>query len=318
MPVKNGIKVNVLTPFRSGGPYSWGHDLTREINKCGFAAKHIHRLPELLTSPFYQQADVVHTTIPLSCRLWRKPVILTVCGEYTCENNIWRFFTPMAIKMADVVTTPSHFLQQRLKLKDAIVIPNAISPEEFKQVKHSDKDTINLVTVTNFYFREKASGVANILELLENASGKVERCINYSVIGGGPYLKQVTAASKPRGINVRFLGSLPNPRKILEDSDIFLYSSYLDNFPIAILEAMASGLPVITNNVGAVEEMIETGKDGFIAPNEGLYLDYLLQLVETTALRARVGDNARKKVEAKFSWERVIDDYFAIYEKFNS
>ena len=318
MPERDGMKVSVLTPFRGGGPYNWGHSLAREINKRGLSAEHIHRLPELLASPFYQQADVVHTTVPLGYKLWKKPVVFTICGDYTCERNIWRFFTPMAIKRADVVTTRSHFLKERLNLRDAIVIPNAVLPKEFRQVKHSDKDTINLVTVTNFYFREKARGVLNILEILQGVIDKAGRRINYSVIGGGPYLKQVMAAPMPKDISVRFFGNLPNPKEVLENSDVFLYYSYQDNFPIAILEAMSCGLPVITSNVGAVGEMIEAGRDGFIAPDDEFYRDTLLNLMENPRLRSRVGNNSRKKIEAKFDWSKVIDDYFAIYEKFNS
>ena len=54
-------------------------------------------------------------------------------------------------------------------------------------------------------------------------------------------------------------------------NDLFLYYSVHDNFPIAILEAMALGLPVVTNDVGAVREMIRPGENGYITVSEEDY-----------------------------------------------
>ena len=84
------MKINILTPVRKGGPYLIGKQLAEELNKKGHKAKHIHKLKDLLLSPFKQDCDTVHSMgIPVFFSFWKKPYILTVHGEYPIEKNIW-------------------------------------------------------------------------------------------------------------------------------------------------------------------------------------------------------------------------------------
>lgn len=311
---KKKITVNILTGVRKGGPYNWGRDLAIMLNKRNIEAKHRHALKNLLFSPIYQDVDLIHTGLPLSYRLWRKPVVLTIKGDYSIEKRKWRHLYPIAIKKADIVTTPSQFLKQRLNLDDAVVIPNAIFPERFRPAKHSEKNVINLVTITKFYFKDKAEGVLNILNILSEVKKSTDKEINYTIVGGGHYLEQIKEKTRGYNMKVKFTGFLDNPKEVLEASDIFVYYSIHDNFPNAILEAMASGLPVVTNNVGAVHEIIKSGKDGKVAECDNDYQEYLLNLVDDYKLRMKMGQNARKTVEEKFDWNKVIDDYISIYD----
>jgi len=273
------MKVNVLTP-RFGGPFINGRDLVSTLNKRGIVVKHTHKLKDLLMSPLHQSADVVHAMgIPVTYRVWRKPVVITILADYRMEGNIWRFFFPKAIEKADVVTTTSRFLKKRLELEDAIVIPNAVVLENFNPVKHEEKKTIKL------------------------------EC---TVVGGGHYLEEMKSEVR-KDVEIDFVGFKRDPRKIMEGSDIFAYYSGHDNFPTVLLEAMACGLPVVTNEVGAVSEVITSGEDGYVAKDDDDYLAHLLNLLEDYKLRRRIGQNARKTVEKKFNWETVINNFVSIY-----
>lgn len=307
------MKVNILTGVQNGGPSNWGRNLAAELNRHNIEAQHIRTLGKLVLTPIRQNADIVHTSLPLSFRLWKKPVIITVHGEYPSETNVWKYFYPAAIKKADIVTTASSFLKERLNLDKAIIIPNAIFPNEFRITEHADKAVINLVTVTNFFFLDKAKGVLEMLRVLESMTEMVAKRIKYIVVGGGPYLEQVKREAPRYQVNVEFTGVLQSPREVLERGDVFLYYSYQDNFPIVILEAMACGLPVITNEVGAVREIIEDQKDGYIATTEDIYLECLLKLINSVNMRAKIGGNGRKAVETKFNWEKIVDRYIEIY-----
>ncbi|MGQ9628536.1 MAG: glycosyltransferase family 4 protein [Anaerolineae bacterium] len=305
------MKVSLLTPIRKGGPYSWGADLTYVLNRNGVLAKHVHSLPMLLKSCFYQDGDIVHTTVPIPFKLWETPTVFTIHADYTIEQNMWQRFCPKTIAQASAITTPSHYLKQRLGLERAAVIPNAIFPERFKPVEHREKEVLNLVTVTNFHFLDKARGLINIAQILERVQNKY---FKYTVIGGGIYLKRVKEEVTKRPVSVQFTGFLTDPKQALAQSDIFLYYSCQDNFPIVILEAMACGLPVITNDVGAVKEVVESEKDGYIAPSDDAYLGYLLNLLGDARLRAKIGEAARKAVETKFDWAKIVDEYIKIYQ----
>ena len=129
------MKVNVLTPVRKGGPYSWGVDLTYMLNQNGIPTKHVHSLPMLLGSCLHQSTDVVHTSVPIPFKLWKRPTVFTVHGDYTVEQNMWQRFYPRTIAHASAITAPSQYLKQKLGLERATVIPNALFVEQFKPVE---------------------------------------------------------------------------------------------------------------------------------------------------------------------------------------
>lgn len=309
------MKVNIITPVRPGGPYYSGEGLACVLNAKGITANWTHDLVGVLLSPVWQRADVVYSSdVPIAYRLWRKPLVLTVHGDYMVEKEFWRRFYPRAVRKADVVTTPSHFLKERLNLKDAMVVPNGIFPEKFAQVRHSEKDAINLVTVTSFSFEDKAKGVLEILKIIDAASKTLTKRVKYVVVGGGRYLEQVEQQARMYNVDVTFMGTQPNPGGFLKDSDIFVYYSYHDNVPMVIQEAMACRLPVVTNEFGAANELIEHEKDGYIGATHGAYLEYVLHLVSSTELRDGIGQNARRTVESKFDWAKIGDEYIEIYK----
>jgi len=105
-------------------------------------------------------------------------------------------------------------------------------------------------------------------------------------------------------------------KKYFSDSDIFAYFSYEDNMPIALMEAMASGLPVVTNKVGAVVEIIASGNDGFVVKNSEDYQNTLLKLMNNFTLRQDIGLAARKKIKEKFNWETILPKWLELYKKF--
>jgi len=308
-------RVSVLTPHRKGGPFNWGKNLVESINGSGHhKAGHVHDIPGLLSAPLWQDADLIHTTVPLAVRLWKKPVMLTVHGDYSIENNVWKYLYPHAIRMADAVTTPSTFLKERLSLDRAEVIPNAVFPERFRAPVRDAGDVVNLVTVTKFYFEDKAQGVLDLLRILERAKKSTDHEVWLTVVGGGKYLRPVRKKAGASTVNVHFTGFLDRPAEALERGDIFIYYSTHDNFPITILEAMASGLPVLTNDVGAAREIIENGRDGYVARTDEEYAEHLCRLIEDPELRQAMGRQARKTVEEKFSWPTVVEKYTALYQ----
>ncbi len=311
--MKKKIRINILAP-RFGGPHYIGKKLAEELNKRGFEAKFICDLKGLLLSPFYQDCDIIHSMdIPIFFKLWKKPYILSVHGEYPIQKNLWRFFYPRAIRLADKVITPSKFLKEQLGLKQAVVIPNAIDTNEFKPVKHSDKGEINIITVTSFYFRKKAEGVLKLIKIISSVSEGIEKRISYTIVGGGPYLRQIKKKAQDSKLNINFTGFVTNPKKLLGASDIFAYYSEHESFGIILLEAMASGLPIVVNKYGPFSEIILDGENGFIAETEGDYEDDLIHLLANFKFRKRIGINARQRVENIFDWSNVIRIYLSIY-----
>jgi glycosyltransferase involved in cell wall biosynthesis len=312
------MKINIATPVRKGGPYYWGQSLANILNKYNnknIYASHIYDLKDVLLTPFFQDCDIFHAAIPITYRLWNKPVIFTVHGEYRIEQNLWRGFFPLAMKMADVITVPSAYLMDALDIKNARIIPNAIYIEKYGKAIHSEKKDINVVTMTNFAFMDKSYGIIELLKILSRAAKNTPMKINYTVVGGGEHLEKIKKISREYDVNVKFTGQVSDPEKILEMNDIFIYYSKHDNQPISILEAMATCLPVITNDVGAVNEMIDNGHDGYIARSLEEFESVFNKILDDHKLRENIGNNARQKIENKFSWDKIIHSYINIYEE---
>ena len=310
--------VLVITPHIKGGPWQWGVDLVFNLNETKeFKAKHIFALKDKFLSPFELKQDLIHTTNPLAFSFLMKPMILTIHGKI--HGNFWKFFYWLGCRRASVVTTPSEFLKNSLNIKNAVVIPNAINISNFDEVEPEERGFFNILTVTKFWFPDKTRGLFELAQLIFNLAKDFDKRINWRIVGYGPLLedvkKSVMLLERPKNLSLQWFGQ-DIPKKYFSDSDIFAYFSYEDNMPIALMEAMASGLPVVTNEVGAVAEIIDSGNDGFVVQNSQDYQNILLKLMNDFELRKNTGSAARKKIKEKFSWETVFSKWLELYNKF--
>lgn len=310
--------VLIITPHIKGGPWQWGADLACELNKTEeFEAKHVFSLRDKFLSPFNPKNRILHTTNPLAFSFLMRPLILTIHGKI--HSFFWKFFYWLGVQRASVVTVPSIFLKNYLGIKKAIVIPNAIDTLKFSEVNLAMHDYFNILTITKFWFPEKTRGLFELAQLIFNLARDFDKRINWRIVGYGPLLedtkKSVALLERPKNLSVQWFG-YDTPQKYFSDSDIFAYFSYEDNMPIAIMEAMASGLPVVTNKVGAVSEIIDSGGDGFVAKSSQDYQNILLNLMNNFDLRKKISITARKKIKEKFSWEVILPKWLELYKKF--
>jgi glycosyltransferase involved in cell wall biosynthesis len=117
--------------------------------------------------------------------------------------------------------------------------------------------------------------------------------------------------------NIIFTGYFPDSKlpKLYQAADIFVFSTIYENLPFAILEALASGLPVVTTSVGGIPEVIDNGKNGFlVAPFNPVELaDSVLYLLENPAVASEVGLSGRMTVERKFDWRIMVKKVIDVY-----
>src|SRR5208337_889421 len=98
--------------------------------------------------------------------------------------------------------------------------------------------------------------------------------------------------------------------------DIMVSASRREGLPIALLEGMASRLPLIATAVGEVPAVIQDGRTGVLVPAEDpeLLAAAIIELLRNPAKREQLGSAARQLVEDNFSAQRMTTDYLRVYE----
>jgi glycosyltransferase involved in cell wall biosynthesis len=108
---------------------------------------------------------------------------------------------------------------------------------------------------------------------------------------------------------VEFLGVIGGQEKAnaLAQADVLALPSYCEAMPMAILEGMAAGLPVIATTVGAIGQVVRDGVEGFLVPPGDIeaLAGKMVQMARDADLRRRMGEAARKRVAAKYSLEAM-------------
>lgn len=151
---------------------------------------------------------------------------------------------------------------------------------------------------------------------------------HYRVIGDGPLRKRLEALAHALGIaeRVSFLGSLAHEdvKQWLRRSHAFVLPSVtasngdVEGIPVALMEAMAAGLTVVSSDHSGIPELIDDGKTGFLAPERDFEtLAHRLHFIAEHPERCEaISREARKKVKAEFDMERLDDEFAGILSRF--
>jgi glycosyltransferase involved in cell wall biosynthesis len=138
--------------------------------------------------------------------------------------------------------------------------------------------------------------------LLETIARVVQESpdVLFPIVGDGELLETLLVQTRTLGIEhaVRFLGFQDNLQEIYPGFDVYCHSSLeraAEMFPIAILRALGTGLPVVCTNVGGIAAMVREGKSGFLTPPEDprALAEALLRVIRDPALRKAMGGESR-------------------------
>jgi len=147
----------------------------------------------------------------------------------------------------------------------------------------------------------------NLFSLLEALRG-----VSYSlsIVGSGEQREELEQFASENKVNVIFLGNVPNHEipTILNKHDLFVLPSLWEGMPKTLLEAMSCGLPVIGTTINGIREVIEHGRNGILCDTDsGSIRKAIISLMKREELKKRVGINARKTIEERFSLDNLVD-----------
>jgi glycosyltransferase involved in cell wall biosynthesis len=142
--------------------------------------------------------------------------------------------------------------------------------------------------------------------------------LRYRIVGDGSRRSDLEALARMEGVDqiVEFTGHRDDIPGVLADSDLFVLPSRSEAFPNGVIEAMASGLPVVASAVGGLRDLIDPGRTGILVPpGDPQLLATALQGLYDDAERAwEIGAAARADVLARYSFERMVSAFEDLYE----
>ncbi|ASJ09863.1 glycosyl transferase [Thermococcus sp. P6] len=201
------------------------------------------------------------------------------------------------------------------------IIPNGVDDGRFTPAR--DKEEIKakfgvsgdvVLYVSRMSYRKGPHVLLNAFSSIDGAT--------LVMVGSGDMLPFLKMQAKFLGIEDRviFTGYLDDEElpEVFRMADVFvLPSTTAEAFGIVVLEAMASGVPVVATSVGGIPEVVRENEAGLLVPpgNEFELGKAIRKLLEDEKLREFYGKNGRRAVEEKYSWDRVVVEVEKAYEE---
>lgn len=303
---------------------------------------------DLFKKPIEHDVDLVHISFdvppgPFAGYRYAKkknvPLIITYHGDWISNYGgltrrigiyINKLFVKKLLSTADIIISPSEkYINQSEVLKnfhDKIrIVPNGIKIESFEHTcsKESCREKLklslnsNIILFVGYLVDHKGPEILlrsfrSILDILPDTI--------LIFVGDGALKFELEQLSKKLHIekNVQFVGFIDQNTIITyyNAADVFVLPSLSDCFPMVILEAMASGLPIIASDIGGISELVINNENGLLVqPNHsGLLADSIIYLLDNDDIRNKFGKRGRKLAD-NYSWKKIAETTQSIYEE---
>ena len=250
----------------------------------------------------------------LAARCLRKAVILHYhSGEADDHLRRWRKSVSFFFRLVDEIVVPSQYLQDIFHLHgfESRVIPNCIDTSRF-QYRERPVPRPRLLSVRNLerHYRvdTAVTAFARVKERFADAT--------LTIVGQGS--EESTLRELAGGLHVdgiRFAGAVDPSEmpRTYDAADIFVNASVIDNQPVSILEAFASGLPVVSTPTGDIASMLRGGEAGMIVDADASAMaDAVTRLLDEPELSVRVARRAHEEAQ-RYTWSAIGSQWNALY-----
>jgi glycosyltransferase involved in cell wall biosynthesis len=223
-------------------------------------------------------------------------------------HSLWR----RTIRRATMITVEARANAPKDR-SNIVVIPPGVDVVRFTPLPTSEHVPGRVVAVGSLVPRKG-------FDTLIRAVGLVIRYCPQAhlvVVGAGPQETFLRSLASQLGIgaSISFTGNIRRDElpALLRSAEVFCHPARWDPFPLAVLEAMACGLPTVVSSVGALPEIV--GGAGVVhrTSDENDLARKLLELLAQPALRGALGTAARNRVVAHFTWSVMVDSYLQLY-----
>jgi glycosyltransferase involved in cell wall biosynthesis len=297
----------------------------RHVPYARTALNQILYLPSLLR---LRKADVVHV---FSASYWSflvSPTPAMAAGRALGKRVVLNYHSGEA---DDHLERWGVLVHPWLRLAHEIVVPSEYLREVFRRHGYAASVVRNVVDTSQFRYRERAPlrprfvttrslepmyAVDNTIEAFARLRERFPEA-TLSVAGYGSEEGRLRALASERADGaVRFFGRV-EPRDMpafLDEADIFLNSSVVDNQPLSVLEAFAAGLPVVSTPTGDIANLVTDMESGRLVPpgDPTAMANAAIWLLERPSQAAAIARRAERELQ-KHSWSHVRDQWAAVY-----
>jgi glycosyltransferase involved in cell wall biosynthesis len=249
----------------------------------------------------------------------------------TITKNIIRFVKPIlnflsykTLEKANVIIVINEYTKNILtnmglpenKIK---IIPPGIDVDKFKYIpfKNKSKDRVEILVVCYLLKRKR---VDLVIKAIKNLVNKGESNFILRIIGDGPQKASLEQLAKDLQLTefIIFEGLVNNNEvgKYYKHAHIFINMSEAEGFATICLEAMSSGLAIISSEVGGFSDAIKHGYNGFLVKQGDVesLAHYIAELIGNPNLIDTCSKNARLTIEKEYDWQKcIIPKYLHIY-----
>lgn len=270
-----------------------------------------HLFCRFLPTPYF--VSVHASEILDDTRTWRRRIKGYLKRWRICALKNARGLFPVSRFSAKIVSSIG------IAKKRICVIPNGVDPQRFRfEAPHPGVNKVlKLLTVARLDLHKGHDIVLEAIAILK----KEGLTLNYIVAGQGEEELRLRDKVRMLGLQnqVEFAGFIPDSElpDVYAEADIFVMASrqipgrldLIEGFGIALLEASASGLPVVAGDSGGIGDAVRDGKTGFLVnPNKPEEIARVIKFLLDDVDRARqLGEEGRRWVETQMSWECVAE-----------
>jgi glycosyltransferase involved in cell wall biosynthesis len=275
-----------------------------------------------------RHTDVVHV---FSASYWSfllAPLPAIVAGRLYGKRVVLNYHSGEA---SDHLAHWGALVHPWLRMVYAIVVPSAYLRLVFARYGHLTSAVPNVVDLSRFGYRERDPLLPRLVSTRNlEAHYRVDTTIEafallkvrypeatLTVAGYGSQESRLESLARSLGVDgIRFVGRVEpeDMPGLYADADIFVNASVVDNQPLSVLEAFASGLPVVSTATGDIAGMVKDGETGRVIPPDdpAAMAKAVTDLLDDPEQAWDIARRARQEVE-QYTWPRVREQWARVY-----
>lgn len=237
----------------------------------------------------------------LVAKITRKPVVISLIAG-THETQLYgKFFERLFINMlnhCDFITvtgtnTKNYLIKKGMNKNKIVILPSVIDMKQFKL--GNIKKTYDIISIGRLV---KVKNLDTLLKIISKIKKEYPN-ITVGIAGDGPCKEELEKLCGKLKLtkNVKFLGYTSDANSILNSGKIFVLTSKHEGFPLALLEAMACGLPSVVSDVGDIKDVAINDVNSFVVDNcneVNAYVNAISRLLKDKKVYNKLSKNALK------------------------